>query len=57
MQRRGLPPSVVIDTIQNGQTSPGNEPNTSTHYSPENNLTVVTDNATGNVITVRKGKP
>ncbi len=57
MQGRGLPPSAVTDTILNGQTSPGNKPGTTAHYSPANNLTVITDDATGNVITAHKGHP
>ena len=57
MQGRGIPPSAVTDTILNGQTSPGNKPGTTAHYSPANNLTVITDDATGNVITARKGRP
>jgi hypothetical protein len=57
MQGRGLPPSAVTDTILNGQTSPGNKPGTTAHYSPANNVTVITDDATGNVITAHKGHP
>jgi hypothetical protein len=57
MQGRGIPPSAVTDTILNGQTSPGNKPGTTAHYSPANNLTVITDDSTGNVITTRKGPP
>ncbi|MGA8448491.1 MAG: hypothetical protein WB766_25375 [Roseiarcus sp.] len=47
----------MTDTILNGQTSPGKDPGTTAHYSPTNNLTVITDDATGNVVTVRKGRP
>jgi hypothetical protein len=57
MQGRGIPPSVVTDTILNGQTAPGNQPGTTTHYDPTNNVTVVTNTTTGNVITIRKGAP
>jgi hypothetical protein len=57
MQGRGIPPSAVTDTILNGQKSPRDEPGTTAHYSPANNLTVITDDVTGNVVTVRKGRP
>jgi hypothetical protein len=57
MQGRGIPPSVVADTILNGETSPGNKPGTTAHYSSVNNLTVITNDVNGNVITVRKGHP
>ena len=57
MQGRGIPPSAVTDTILNGQTSPGKEPGTTAHYSPANNLTVFTNDATGNAITIHKGHP
>jgi hypothetical protein len=57
LQGRGIPPSAVADTIQNGETSPGDDPGTTAHYSQTNNLTVYTNNVTGNVITVHKGRP
>jgi hypothetical protein len=57
MQGRGIPPSVVDDTIANGQASPGNTPGTTTYYSPTNKVTVVKSNTTGRIITVRNGKP
>ncbi len=55
LQNRGIPPSAVDQALQSGIQSPGNEPGTVQSYDPINNLTVVTDQATGNVITVRKG--
>jgi RHS repeat-associated protein len=54
MQQQGIMPSAVEDAIENGQHAPSYD-NTTEHYSPENNLGVVTDNATGNVITVDYG--
>lgn len=57
MQGRGIPPSAAMDAILNGQASPGNATGTTAHYSPTNNLTVITDDATGKVVTVRKGRP
>lgn len=57
MQERGIPPSVVDDTIANGQANPGNTPGTTTYYSATNNVTVVKSNTTGRIVTVRKGTP
>jgi hypothetical protein len=56
-QGRGIPPSVVQDTISTGQASPGNDPATTVYYSPTNNVMVVVDTLTGRVVTVRQGKP
>jgi RHS repeat-associated protein len=56
MEERGIPPSVVENTIQTGTKGPGNVPGTMTHYDPVNNITAVT-NEGGRVITVRPGKP
>ena len=39
MQGRGIPPSAVENTINTGQTGPGNTPGTTTHYDPVNNIT------------------
>ena len=57
MQSRGIPPSAVENTIQQGVPAPGNTPFATTHYDPVNNLTVVTDTGSGRVITVHSGKP
>jgi hypothetical protein len=57
MQARGIPPSVVENTIQHGQPYPGNTPGTTVYYDPVNNVRVVTNNTTGNVITVIPGAP
>ncbi|WP_017327099.1 RHS repeat-associated core domain-containing protein [Synechococcus sp. PCC 7336] len=54
MQEQGLVPSVVEDAIQNGQRSAGRD-GTDLFFSPENNVTVVVDNATGSVITADFG--
>ena len=56
MQSRGFVPSVVEDTISAGQSAPGNVPNSTTYYNPNNNITVVL-NDTGRVTTVRYGSP
>jgi len=50
MQGRGIPPSVVEETIQNGQTSPGNNPGEIEHRGA-NGVKVVTG-SNGQVITV-----
>lgn len=56
MEQRGIPPSVVDNTIQTGAKSPGNVPGTTAYYDPVNNITAVT-NSSGKVVTVRGGKP
>jgi hypothetical protein len=55
LQNRGIPPSVVDQAVQNGIPNPGNTPGTTRFYDPTNNLSVVQDNATGNIITIRPG--
>jgi len=57
MQGRGIPPSAVQNTIDIGVPAPGNVFGTTTYYDPINNITVVTNSFTGNVITVRPGAP
>lgn len=53
MQSEGFTPSVVEDTIANGQATTQTSGRVA-HYSPDNNVTVITDN--GKVITVTSGK-
>ena len=55
IQERGFTPSVVENAIQNGVASPGKSPDTTVYTDPTNNLRVVTDSATGRVITVIGG--
>jgi uncharacterized protein RhaS with RHS repeats len=50
VQGRGVPPSVVLNTIKNGTSSPGNRPNTTMHR--YKNVSVVTNSTTGTVISV-----
>jgi uncharacterized protein RhaS with RHS repeats len=57
MQGRGIPPSVVEDTIQNGVRGAGKAPGTTSFYSPANNVTVITDTASGRVVTTYFGQP
>jgi RHS repeat-associated protein len=57
MQGRGIPPSVVENTVQNGVPSVGNKPGTTVFYDSANNVTVVTDTGSGRVITVHQGPP
>jgi RHS repeat-associated protein len=52
MQGRGLPSSVIENTIQNGIATPGNRAGTTLHYDEINRVSVVTDTASGTVITV-----
>ncbi len=53
---RGIPPSVVNNTILYGRSSLGNQPNTTKYSGGGNNVTVIVNSVTGNVITVRYGK-
>jgi hypothetical protein len=57
MQVRGIPPSVVENTIQHGRPFPGNTPGTTGYYDPVNNVRVITNSTTGNVVTVIPGAP
>lgn len=57
MQERGIPPSVVMDTILGGRQSPGTRPNATQYYDPVNNTTIVVNSTTVNVVTVRNGPP
>ena len=57
MQNRGIPPSVVENTINVGQTFPGSTPNTTGYYDPVNNIRVIQNNQTGNIVTVIPGAP
>ncbi|MEW5251768.1 RHS repeat-associated core domain-containing protein [Microbulbifer discodermiae] len=50
MRARGIPPTPVLNAIQNGTRSPGNEPGTTMHVAP--GVTIITSSTTGNVITV-----
>jgi filamentous hemagglutinin len=56
MQQRGLVPSVVEDAIAHGSTSPGRVAGTTAYYSSSNNVTVITDAASGRVITTYPGQ-
>ena len=54
VQNRGLVPSVVEDAIQNGRRSADPIPGRTRNYSPDNNVTVITEG--DKVITVIPGK-
>jgi hypothetical protein len=54
MQGRGIPPSVVENTIQHGAVSPDPIPGRLRHFDPVNNITVVTEG--GKVVTVIPGR-
>ncbi|MBK5170155.1 DUF4258 domain-containing protein, partial [Paraburkholderia domus] len=56
MQGRGVPPSVVKNTIDNGVNYP-TRPGTTGYYDPVNNVRVVTNSKTGLVVTVIPGAP
>ena len=55
MQNRGIPLSVVDDTIENGEQFETNRPNTIGHYDPVNKIRVISNSKTGRIITVIKG--
>ncbi len=56
MQARGLTPLSIENTIKNGVTSQAPLPGRLMHYDHVNNITVITDQQTGRVITARFGK-
>jgi filamentous hemagglutinin len=56
MQGRGIPPSVVQNTIQNGTVYPTGA-GTTGHYDSVNNVRVITNSTTGLVVTVIPGAP
>ncbi|NKI39828.1 hypothetical protein HFV08_00880 [Streptomyces sp. LD120] len=56
MQERGLMPSVVENTIRVGESMPGKRAGTTAYYEAENHVTVITDTATGRVVTVSSGR-
>ena len=56
MQERGITPSVVENTIRHGSMRPGNKPGRRVHYDSRNNITVVTESKTGEVVTTYYGK-
>ncbi len=56
MQGRGITPSVVENIIQSGQQITGKIPGTTGHYDPVNNVTVITNTASGRVVTVAPGQ-
>ncbi|WP_323122905.1 hemagglutinin repeat-containing protein [Burkholderia alba] len=56
MQGRGVPPSAVKNTIENGVVYPTRE-GTTGYYDPVNNMRVVTNSKTGLVVTVIPGAP
>jgi filamentous hemagglutinin len=56
MQNRGLVPSVVENTIQQGKLFP-TRAGTTGFYDPVNNLRVITNSNNGRVVTVIPGEP
>ena len=50
MQGRGVTPTPVADTVQNGNQTPGNKPGRTVHTSQDGRLVVVTEG--GKVVTV-----
>jgi len=55
MRERGLLPTAVEDTIKKGVLRPAEEAGKSLYYNSTNNISVVTDTASGRVVTVRFG--
>ncbi|MBF0207852.1 MAG: hypothetical protein HQK53_13290 [Oligoflexia bacterium] len=56
MQNRGLTPTVVENAIKHGENQVGKVPGTTAHYDPINNITVITNTSTGNVVTTSLGR-
>ena len=54
MQDRGIPPSVIENTIKNGSKTTQNGGKIQ-HYDPVNNVTVIT-NKNGGVVTTHYGQ-
>ncbi len=52
MQERGIPPSAVLNAIENGEASPGKIPGTTDYWDPVNEIKVVTNSGNGTVITL-----
>jgi hypothetical protein len=55
MQQQGIMPSVVENATR-GPAIPGKVPGTTAYYDGANNITVITDSASGRVVTVDYGK-
>jgi filamentous hemagglutinin len=55
MQNRGVPPSVVENTIENGVPIRTNRPNTMGFHDPQNKITVITNSKNGRIVTVIRG--
>ena len=55
MQRDGIPPSVVSNAIQNGTQIAGKEAGTTAFHDTVNNITVIVNSTTQNIITVSRG--
>ena len=56
MQNRGITPSMVERARENGIPSPGKMPKTEQYYDPVNNLSVIINTDTENVVTTRFGR-
>ncbi|MFT0213884.1 hypothetical protein VQ643_14980 [Pseudomonas sp. F1_0610] len=56
MQRQGITPTVVENTIRPMNAVVGKRPGTAAYYDRVNHITVITDTKTGAVITVGYGK-
>ncbi|WP_425838174.1 WXG100 family type VII secretion target [Streptomyces fractus] len=55
MQTRGIPPTVVEDTVRNGESVTGKVAGTTAHYNFDERITIITDTETGRVVTVAGG--
>lgn len=55
MQSDGIPPTVVQNALENGVSMVGKEAGTTVYYDVENNVTVIQNYNTGNVVTVSRG--
>ncbi|WP_236127735.1 hypothetical protein [Cedecea colo] len=56
MQRQGITPTAVENTIRPENAVVGKRPGTTAYYDVKNNITVITDTKSGTVVTVDYGK-
>ncbi|MEM9556937.1 MAG: RHS repeat-associated core domain-containing protein [Acidobacteriota bacterium] len=56
LQSQGIPPSVVEEVVRAGDETVGKIPGTTAFYDSANDITVITDTASGRIVTVDHGR-
>jgi peptidase E len=56
MQNRGLMPSIIENTIKNGNITVGKKAGTTVHYDSINNISVITNSQSRKVVTTGYGQ-